>query len=376
MSNRPTPPLAVQATRKVSSWLNNLGISPEAFDDTVGAIAPLWRVHRLHARVIGKHMETPAAATVVLEVGPAFPMPRAGQYVLVSVVIDGVRHRRAYSPRVVQDARNQIAFTVQRHPQGLVSGHIIDRLQAGDIIEIDPPAGEFVLPSIPPAQLLLLAGGSGITPSMAMLEDLQRHHPTTQVSLLYFARSPQWRIFAQPLAAMARRWSGLHYVPLDTDAHVGGSTQGSLVLDENLLNASEPGWRTLTTYCCGPAPLMDAAKRLWAQAGMSHRLHLEAFAPPAIEGDAQARHQVALTKRGQHAHYVARGDQNLLDAGEQAGLSLQHGCRQGICHECTCRLQRGSVQDLTTGQRVDGEGQPIRLCVSAALSDLDLESMN
>ena len=55
---------------------------------------------------------------------------------------------------------------------------------------------------------------------------------------------------------------------------------------------------------------------------------------------------------------------------------LKHGCRQGICHECTCRLHRGSVQDLSTGQRIDGEGQPIRLCVSAALSDVDLESLN
>ena len=66
----------------------------------------------------------------------------------------------------------------------------------------------------------------------------------------------------------------------------------------------------------------------------------------------------------------------LLIAGEEAGLQIKHGCRQGICHECTCRLHRGSVQDLGTGQRIDGEGQPIRLCVSAALSDVDLESLN
>ena len=73
---------------------------------------------------------------------------------------------------------------------------------------------------------------------------------------------------------------------------------------------------------------------------------------------------------------VQRGDQTLLIAGETAGLSIKHGCRQGICHECTCRLNHGSVRDLTSGERIDGEGQPIRLCVSSAMSDLDLESLN
>jgi ferredoxin len=67
---------------------------------------------------------------------------------------------------------------------------------------------------------------------------------------------------------------------------------------------------------------------------------------------------------------------NLLVAGERAGLHIKHGCRQGICHECTCRLRSGTIQDLSTGLRIEGEGQPVRLCVSAAMSDLDLESLN
>ena len=62
-------------------------------------------------------------------------------------------------------------------------------------------------------------------------------------------------------------------------------------------------------------------------------------------------------------------------AGEEAGHQIKHGCRQGICHECTCRLKSGSVRDLVSGERIDGEGQPIRLCVSSAMSDVELESM-
>ena len=65
-----------------------------------------------------------------------------------------------------------------------------------------------------------------------------------------------------------------------------------------------------------------------------------------------------------------------LDYFEKAGHAIKHGCRQGICHECTCRLNSGAVRDLTTGEQIHGEGQPVRLCVSAALSDLSLESLN
>ena len=74
--------------------------------------------------------------------------------------------------------------------------------------------------------------------------------------------------------------------------------------------------------------------------------------------------------------FDAPASETIRVAGEQAGHAIKHGCRQGICHECTCRLNSGAVRDLTTGEQIHGEGQPVRLCVSAALSDLSLESLN
>ena len=108
---------------------------------------------------------------------------------------------------------------------------------------------------------------------------------------------------------------------------------------------------------------------------MSQRLKLEAFAPARPSGDPNARHLIHIVREGQAIDFEAPGNETLLVSGEKAGHAIKHGCRQGICHECTCRLNSGSIKDLVTGERIDGDGQPVRLCVSAALSDLQLESM-
>jgi ferredoxin-NADP reductase len=374
------------AAAKLSGWLTHLGVSPEAFDDTISLINPLLTVNRLHARVVQRMQETPTALTLVLETGSAFRTPKPGQYVIVSVAIRGSRHRRAYSLRAVAGQPSQIAITVQRQPGGLVSGHLNDAVRVGQIIELEQAAGDFVLPSPLPDQLLLIAGGSGITPGMAMLQHLQASQARTRVTLLYFARSAQDRIFARQLDDLAKTWPQLRYVPLDSVANTAGepgriaSTSPSaqaVVLDRTLLDAQLPSWAQAEAYVCGPAQLMDAARELWQQAGAQSRLHLEAFAAPKPSGDPNVRHAVRIQRdRTQTQRFEAPGNLTLLVAGEQAGLAIKHGCRQGICHECTCRLEQGAVKDLTNGQILTADGQTIRLCVTSALTDVELQSLN
>jgi ferredoxin-NADP reductase len=375
---------AAAATR-LSGWLTHLGVSPAAFDDTIGLINPLLTVHRLHAKVIERVQETPSALTLVLQAGPAFRGVQPGQFLMIGLVIRGARHRRAYSPRAVAGHPDRFAITVQRQPGGLISGFVHDELRVGELIEIEQPGGNFTLPATLPEQLLLIAGGSGITPGMAMLQHLQATQARTRVTLLYFARSAQDRIFGKQLDAMAKAWPQLRYVPLDSVANVNAAEAGrtassaaqtAVQLDRTLLDAQLPVWAQTETYCCGPAPLMDAARELFAQAGASKQLHLEAFAAAKPNGDPNVRHVVRLMRDQVPQQYEAAGNLTLLVAGETAGLSIKHGCRQGICHECTCRLNQGAVKDLATGETLTAEGQPIRLCVTAALSDVELESLN
>ncbi|RZL11348.1 MAG: ferredoxin reductase [Rubrivivax sp.] len=387
MPDPTSAPVAVAATQRVASWLTHMGVSQHAFDDTLGLISPLWTVHRLHAKVVDKIQETPSAVTLVLQAGAAFRGLVPGQFVIIGVVINGVRHRRAYSPRAIDGRTDRFAITVQRQLGGKVSNHVHDHLRGGDIIEIEPAAGDFVLPAATPPDLLLIAGGSGITPCMSMLEHLRRSGAATRVTLIYFARSHRDRIFAKRLETLAAEWPQLRYMPLDSMANTpvsgtpapvpgtAGPEQTTLTTD--LLAQVSANWHMLPAYCCGPAPLMDAARQLWKDANAASRLKLEAFAPGKPSGDPNVRHHVRLVMRDQQqpVAFDAPGSETILVAGEQSGHQIKHGCRQGICHECVCRLNSGVIRDLTTGEQIDGEGQAVRLCVSAALSDLQLEAL-
>ena len=135
MPSTPTAPFGVTATQRVASLLTHLGVSEQAFDDTLGLINPLLTVHRLHAKVTAKRAETPSACTLELKAGAAFSGLQPGQYVTIGVVTDGVRHRRAYSPRSLGGKADQFAITVQRQVGGKVSNHIHDHIKVGDIIE-------------------------------------------------------------------------------------------------------------------------------------------------------------------------------------------------------------------------------------------------
>ncbi len=376
MSASPALPLPAATARRLSGWLTHLGVSRDAFDDTVGLISPLLRVHRLQARLVERRAETPSATSLYLQTGAAFPALQPGQYVIIGVTIRGVRHRRAYSPRAVPGKPGHIAITVQRQPGGLVSQHLNEHAQVGDVFDIEPPAGEFVLPPQLPSELLLIAGGSGITPCMSMLQHLERNNSSARITLLYFARSSQDRIFAQALQEMALRWPQLNYVPLDSSVNTSTGTPSGATLCEEVLDRAMPTWRSAAAWCCGPAPLMDTARRLWADGRTGGTLKLEAFGVARPSGDPNVRHQISLQRHAEEIHFAAPTTETLLVAGEQAGYAIKHGCRQGICHECTCRLNQGAVKDLTTGDVIAGQGQTIRLCVTSALSDVQLESLN
>lgn len=369
---------ALSVPRPVTGLLEWLGIGPLALDDTLAAFNPLWTVFRLHARVMQRIAETPSACTLVLQTGRRFPAMRPGQHLMIAVEIEGVRHRRSYSPRWIDEDAGTLAITVQRQPYGLVSNWINDTLAVGDVVEVGVPGGEFTLADDIPGEVLMIAGGSGITPCRAMIDHLHVRAPSTRVTLLYFARSRQERIFAAELDKLAKRWPALRYHAIDTHANLPGreaqrNAEPAQVLDRELLDRVLVNWSSVPAYCCGPQPLMDAARRLWQDTAMPERLRFEAFgAPPVVVTGEVTRHEVKLHADGTARGFAALSNQSLLQAGESCGVQMQHGCRSGVCHECSCRLDEGTVIDLQSGQRIVGEGQVIRVCISAAASDLTL----
>jgi ferredoxin-NADP reductase len=326
-------------------------------DDYLTLLNPLWSTRDLRGRVEAVIPETADAATLVVRPARGWPAHRAGQYVRVGLEVDGVRHWRTYSLTSPADRSDgRFTFTVKAIPDGLVSNQLVRRTVPGDVLRLEAPQGDFVLPDPLPAKVLFLTAGSGITPVMGML----RSHRLADVVHVHAAPTRETVVFGAELRGRVSPSYVLH--ERYDDVH------GPFAVDH--LDALCPDWRERDVWVCGPGPLMDAAEVRWADAGAAGRLHLERFRPRLL-AEAGEGGAVRYTRSG--TTVMADGTTPLLAAGEAAGVLLPSGCRMGICHGCVVPLLSGRVRDLRTGTVHGEDGDLVQTCISAAAGPVELD---
>jgi len=322
-------------------------------------IHPSWSPREIRARVVEVVAETPDARTFILRPNRHWTGHRPGQHTTVEVEIDGVRHRRCYS---ISSAPSDphLAITVKRVAGGRVSPWLHEHVRPGHVLRLGPAAGDFGLdPAEVAAPLLLIGGGSGVTPLMSILRDLVDRDAVRDVVVVVHARRRDDVIFGRELEAIAARHTGLRLlVHLDD-------------LDEDRLARLVPDFAARTTLLCGPAGLMERVERMWAGAGATARLRREQFAaPPVPVPEPGAPVVVRLT--GSARTLATDGAGTLLEQLERAGERPPSGCRIGICQTCKCRKHSGVVENLRTGAISSDPDEDIQLCISRGRSDLEL----
>jgi ferredoxin-NADP reductase len=320
-----------------------------------------WSPGEIRARVVEVITETPDAKTFVLRPNRHWTGHRAGQYTTVEVEIDGVRHRRCYSiSSAPSDPR--VAITVKRVATGKVSRWLHEHVRPGHVLRLGPAAGDFVLdpePTAAAAPLLLLGAGSGITPLMSILRDLDGRNALRDVVIVVHARRADDVIFGRELHAIAARHAGVRLlVHLDD-------------LDEARLARLVPDFAARTTLLSGPAGLMARVERMWADAGATARLRREQFAAPPLTVPATGA-PIAIRLASSARTVAGDGAGTLLEQLERAGERPPSGCRMGICQTCKCRKQSGVVENLRTGAISSDPDEDIQLCISRGRSDLEL----
>lgn len=325
-------------------------LGPHGVDRYTELLDPMW-TGESRATVVNVRRTTPGSVTLWLEPNRTF-LHRAGQYVGITVEIDGRRHTRCYSPANAEGTP-LIELTVSRHDGGLVSGHLYRHARRGIVVDLAAPAGDFVLPTPVPQRLLLIAGGSGITPVMSMARTLHNKGFAGELVVLHYVPALADACYRAELGQLA----GVRvlYGCTGSDA---GDLSGHLT-DEHLTTAmAEPE----AVYVCGPPALVDAVRERRPDA------LAESFTPrPRIAAATGGR--VTFRDSGIGADDDGR---SLLEQAEAAGLVPQSGCRMGICHTCTCRKVRGSVRNLITGAVSTADEQDVQICVSVPVGDVEL----
>ncbi|MDN4160892.1 ferredoxin reductase [Nocardioides abyssi] len=341
-------------------------VTPLELDDVLDVFHPLRAGAELRGRIVQVLPETPESATIVLKPGRAWAGHVPGQYVRVGVDVEGVRLWRTYSLTHGPRPDGCISITVKAIPDGVVSNHLVHRARAGQMLQLAQAEGEFVLPQPVPGKLLLVTGGSGITPVIGMLRNLHSKAvaPTTDIVLVHVNASESAAIFRAELRALHAA-GRIRLVERFDDTHG--------VLDVALLAELVPDLDERLTYACGPAGLLDALEQHHADRGLD--LTTERFRPVLVApADGEAGGTVTLTgPTGGGTTIEADGTTPILDAAEQAGVLMPSGCRMGICMGCVLPMRAGAVRDLRNGAltvAVPGEtgpqGVPIQTCISAA----------
>lgn len=344
--------------------------TPHPVDRYLELVRPAWTLGEVRAQVTAVRHLAPDCVTLTLRPNRTWQGFRAGQYVRVSVEIDGVRHTRPYSPACsALGPAGELELTVREHPQGRVSTFLNRRARPGLVLGLSQADGDFALPDRdrPPA-LVLISGGTGITPVMSMLRTLCDEHHTGPVTFLHYARSAAHVPYAAELERLAAANPNVTLARAYDDPGVPGELTGLFSGDH--LDAVAPRHAQAQTFVCGPPPLMDAVGELHARRGLEHALHVERFVPPPaalVLGDAEG--DIAFAATGTT---VANDGATLLEQAERAGLRPDSGCRMGICHTCTCRKVAGGVRDVRTGEVSTAPDEDIQICISIPLGDVEL----
>src|SRR3954469_8039917 len=276
MAERGAKPQVPALQRRAYSAMRSL-FTPLLPDDYLELINPLWSTQELRGRIERIKRETDDAVTVFIKPGWEWPGHTPGQYLRIGFVIDGKHHWRAYS-LTSEPGRDDglISITPKLVDEGTVTPWLVRDAEPGTIVKLSDVEGTFVLPDPVPEKLLFISAGSGVTPIMSMLRDLDRRGELSDALHIHSAKDPDDVIFGEQLRDMEERNEGfrLH------EQHTASKGRFAPVdLDELC-----PDWAERETFISGPAELLDALCEHWEEHGDAERLHLERFQPTYGEG--------------------------------------------------------------------------------------------
>lgn len=329
-------------------------------------------------RVAEVIQETPSTRTFVLEpAGDGLPplVYRAGQHLTVIVEANGARHRRCYSFSSSPLAGGRPAITVKRMADGLVSRHLHDRVRAGDALVVDEPIGNFTVETDPSSarEIVLVAGGVGITPLMSMAETVLRAEHGSRVVLLCGNRSEDEIIFAQRIARLAADFTPRLVVRHALDAAPEGWAGLRGALDGALVLQALEGRAADAYYICGPDPMMrSVCEALTASGVASDRIHTERFAYASAASTRIPDHSAEITFAGSGRRVTAQAGQTILQAGLDAGLDLPSSCTMGGCGACKLQKTAGTVVMSEPNCLTDNEREAGYILACCAYADTNV----
>jgi len=229
---------------------------------------------RVNGRVIAQERLTHDITHLRVQLDEALPY-RAGQYANIGLSALGAISR-SYSFAAPARPDGQTSFFVRRAPGGVFSSFVDEQDLVGQAVRVEGPHGDFMLRPAD-APLLLVAGGSGLAPLLAILQEALAAGLSRPATLLFGAREQRDLYALDEIAAIAREWrGGLRFLPVLSAADDDISWAG----ERGLVGAKIPAvlGPGAHAYLCGPPPMIDSALAVLQQAGVAREhIHTDRF---------------------------------------------------------------------------------------------------
>lgn len=340
--------------------------------------APRWRQYRVAQR----HLESANVLSLELVAADDRPLQpfRAGQFLTFKLRnAEGRPLPRNYSISSDPVDPSHYRISVKREIEGVGSGFMHDVALENVIVEGSAPKGDFVLDEASQRPVLLLAGGIGITPLLAMAHALSRM--TRPVRLIHACENGRVQPFRAEIGALCATAPQIEAITFlncpeaqdiaeDAHHHVGQVTRDAL---RAILPAGE-----VEAYLCGPAGFMQAMYENLLALGLHDELiRYEFFGPATVFKASAPRAPVAslplaapdLPDGQPLVHFSQSGlsavwdgsQRTLLDFAEAQGLTPAFSCRNGICNTCLCAVD-GEVSYVDEPLEMPEDGHALLCC--------------
>lgn len=328
--------------------------------------------------------ETPDAISIVLEQPQHETIHfKAGQFLTLNFNLGGQTLRRAYSLASCPFTEKDLKVTVKRVKDGKISNLLNNSLQKGDYLDVLEPMGVFT-PEINPQnafRYILWAGGSGITPIMAMLKAILHQEPRSKVVLVYANRNEYSIIFKDELQELQNKFpERLEVIHVLSQAQNGwqGYTGRLNAEKVNQILSKYEGDLPLSQWMCGPEGMMQTIAEVCEKRGLptpkkeNFSASIEESAQKSLEDNqALVEREVVVKYDGETYKFKVSPQKTILEAALDLDIDLPYSCQSGLCTACMGKCTSGKVMmtedDCLTEQEMkDGV---VLTCVAHPLTD-------
>lgn len=349
-----------------------------------GEIRADWNINRkaeeLHPESLSliidrivDHAES-GAKTYVLKKKDGSPLPffRAGQYLSISLKIDGSLLTRAYSlsSSPMDAIKGEYAVTIGNTPSGFASPRILSNWKVGDEVISSPPLGDFYYEELRDERLVLaLAGGSGITPFLSMAKAIEEKSEDFSLTILYGSKTKESILFYDELEEISGRDKRINVVYVLSDEEKEGFEKG--FINDSLIKKYAPEDEKYSLFFSGPKAMYEYLQKEVKDKNLRH----EGISPSPKDGE-EKTYIVKVKSLFEEWTIKASNKEPLLTALERAGIKTQSRCRSGVCSWCRTHLLSGEVyipKESENRRKGDIDHNYIHPCVTYPESDITLE---